>query len=153
RRHRRPLPRSQGIPRRVLDRRRRIGRARARDRGAGVDGAWTGRQAAQHGHRSAPGHERAHGSLTDAFDPTLVRLLRDLAPQVLGVVARRYNDFSAAEDAVQEALIAAATQWPNEGIPSNPKGWLYQVAMRRLTDEVRSESARRRREESVVAEM
>ena len=91
--------------------------------------------------------------MTDQFDPALGRLLRDLAPQVLGVVARRYDDFAAAEDAVQEALIAAATQWPEAGVPSNPKGWLYHVAMRRLTDQMRSESARRRREETVVGEM
>ena len=80
-------------------------------------------------------------------------LLRDLAPQVLGVVARRHDDFAAAEDAVQEALIAAAAQWPEMGVPNNPKGWLYHVAMRRLTDQVRSDSARRRREEAVVSEM
>jgi RNA polymerase sigma factor (sigma-70 family) len=88
-----------------------------------------------------------------SFDPAIARLLRDLAPQVLGVVARRHDDFAAAEDAVQEALIAAAAQWPSEGLPANPKGWLYHVALRRLTDHVRREAARRRREESVVAAM
>lgn len=88
-----------------------------------------------------------------SFDADLGHLLRDLAPQVLGVIARRHDDFAAAEDAVQEALIAAAAQWPETGIPNNPKGWLYHVAMRRLTDQVRSESARRRREEAVVSEM
>jgi RNA polymerase sigma factor (sigma-70 family) len=91
--------------------------------------------------------------LTDTPDAHLGHLLRDLAPQVLGVVARRHPDFAAAEDAVQEALIAAAAQWPASGVPSNPKGWLYQVAMRRLTDELRSESARRRREELVAGEL
>jgi len=91
--------------------------------------------------------------LTTTFDPRLGHLLRDVAPQVLGVVARRHDDFAAAEDAVQEALIAAAAQWPESGIPSNPKGWLYHVAMRRLTDEVRNDMARRRREESVAAEL
>src|SRR5207344_3584192 len=75
------------------------------------------------------------------------------APQVLGVVARRHADFSAAEDAVQEALIAAATQWPSGGIPKNPRGWLYHVALRRLTDHVRSEIARQRREEAVANEV
>jgi len=80
-------------------------------------------------------------------------LLRDLAPQVLGAVARRHEDFATAEDAVQEALIAAATQWPAEGIPKNPRGWLYHVAVRRLTDHVRSELARRRREDEVASEM
>ena len=88
-----------------------------------------------------------------APDPTIEHLLRDLAPQVLGVVARRHADFSAAEDAVQEALIAAATQWPAQGIPKNPRGWLYHVALRRLTDHVRSEIARQRREEAVASEV
>ena len=75
--------------------------------------------------------------------------LRELAPQVLGALARRYGQFDAAEDAVQEALLAAATQWPVEGVPDNPRSWLLAVAGRRLVDEFRSESARRRREESV----
>src|SRR4051794_33567455 len=59
---------------------------------------------------------------------------------------RRFGDFAAAEDAVQESLIAASTQWPREGMPQNPRGWLIQVASRRMTDTIRSESARRRRE-------
>lgn len=74
------------------------------------------------------------------------RLLRELAPQVLGSVVRRFHDFAAAEDAVQEALLAAAFQWPREGVPENPRGWLIQVAARRMTDYLRSEGARRRRE-------
>src|ERR1700722_6235263 len=74
-------------------------------------------------------------------------LLRDLAPQVLGVLVRRYGDFAAAEDAVQEALIAAATSWPAEGQPENPLGWLILVASRRLANAYRSDDARRRREE------
>jgi RNA polymerase sigma factor (sigma-70 family) len=73
-------------------------------------------------------------------------LLRELAPQVLGAVARRYGDIDDAEDAVQEALLAAATQWPAEGIPDNPPGWLMAVATRRMTDRLRREEARRRRE-------
>jgi RNA polymerase sigma factor (sigma-70 family) len=73
-------------------------------------------------------------------------LLRELAPQALGAIIRRFRDFSAAEDAVQEALVAAAMQWPEEGLPENPRGWLIQVASRRMTDLQRSESARRRRE-------
>jgi RNA polymerase sigma factor (sigma-70 family) len=81
-----------------------------------------------------------------------LHLLRELAPQVLGAVARRHGDWADAEDAVQEALIAAATQWPAAGIPTNPRGWLYQVAIRRLTDHVRSELARRRREDEVAIE-
>jgi RNA polymerase sigma factor (sigma-70 family) len=79
-------------------------------------------------------------------------LLRDLTPQVLAAVARRHGDFDAAEDAVQESLIAAAQQWPSTGIPNNPHGWLYHVAIRRLTDAARSEVARRRREEAVSSE-
>ena len=71
---------------------------------------------------------------------------------MLGAVARRHEDFAAAEDAVQEALIAAAAQWPAEGVPSNPRGWLYHVAVRRLTDEVRRDIARRRREDTVATE-
>ena len=77
-------------------------------------------------------------------------LLRELTPQVLGAVTRRFGDFGAAEDAVQEALLAASLQWPKEGKPDNPRGWLIQVAARRMTDHLRSESARRHRE-SVVA--
>ena len=92
--------------------------------------------------------------MTDPADDAAVwRLLRDLAPRVLGAVARRHEDFEAAEDAVQEALIAAAAQWPASRIPDNPRGWLYSVAVRRLTDHVRSELARRRREEVVATEM
>jgi predicted RNA polymerase sigma factor len=77
-------------------------------------------------------------------------LLRQLAPRVLGAVVRRYGNFDTAEDAVQEALLAAATQWPNDGVPENPKGWLITVAARRLTDLLRSEQARRRREGTVA---
>jgi RNA polymerase sigma factor (sigma-70 family) len=73
-------------------------------------------------------------------------LLRELAPQVLGAVLRRFREFTNAEDAVQEALLAAAVQWPREGVPDNPRAWLIQVASRRLTDHLRSELARRRRE-------
>jgi RNA polymerase sigma factor (sigma-70 family) len=80
------------------------------------------------------------------LDAAAEQLLRELAPQVLGATIRRYGDFSAAEDAVQEALIAAASQWPRDGTPENPRGWLIQVASRRMTDHIRSETARRRRE-------
>lgn len=73
-------------------------------------------------------------------------LLRELTPQVLGTVVRRFRDFAAAEDAVQEASLAAAMQWPREGLPENPRAWLTRVAFRRMADYVRSESARRRRE-------
>ena len=76
--------------------------------------------------------------------------LRELAPQVLAAVVRRYRDFAAAEDAVQEALLAAAAQWPQQGVPDNPRGWLIHVASRRMTDHVRAELARRRREAIVM---
>ena len=73
------------------------------------------------------------------LDARAEQLLRELAPQVLGAVIRRFRDFAAAEDAVQEALVAAASQWPGQGIPDNPRGWLIQVASRRMTDHLRSE--------------
>jgi RNA polymerase sigma factor (sigma-70 family) len=77
-------------------------------------------------------------------------LLRPLAPQVLGAVVRRYGHFDTAEDAVQEALLAAALQWPVDGVPDNPRGWLITVAARRLTDLLRNEQARQRREDTVA---
>jgi RNA polymerase sigma factor (sigma-70 family) len=86
------------------------------------------------------------------LDIPLEHLLRELTPQVLGIVVRRFRDFAAAEDAVQEALLAAATQWPDHGLPDNPRAWLTQVALRRMTDQIRSESARRRREGEMALE-
>ncbi|MPZ97038.1 MAG: sigma-70 family RNA polymerase sigma factor [Propionibacteriales bacterium] len=83
-------------------------------------------------------------------DTEVEDLLRRLAPQVLGAVVRRYGHFDTAEDAVQEALLAAATQWPRDGLPDSPRGWLITVASRRLTDLLRSEQARRRREDTVA---
>jgi len=77
-------------------------------------------------------------------------LLREQAPQVLGVLVRRFGDFDSAEDAVQEALIAAARHWPDEGVPANPRGWLIQTAVRKMTDQLRSERARRRREDAAA---
>jgi RNA polymerase sigma factor (sigma-70 family) len=77
-------------------------------------------------------------------------LLRGLAPQVLGALVRRYGHFDACEDAVQEALLAASVQWPDEGVPHNPRGWLVTVASRRLTDEFRTDQARRRREDTTA---
>lgn len=67
------------------------------------------------------------------------------------MLTRRYGDFATAEDAVQEALLAAAAQWPGEGVPANPRGWLVQVAVRRMTEQVRGEQARRRREDVVAS--
>ena len=78
--------------------------------------------------------------------PDVEGLLRELAPQALGAVARRYGDFSDAEDAVQEALVTAAEQWPTAR-PDRPLSWLIAVASRRLVDEYRRTDARRRREE------
>jgi RNA polymerase sigma factor (sigma-70 family) len=78
-------------------------------------------------------------------------LLRELAPQVLGALTRRYGQFGDCEDAVQEALLAAALQWPEQGVPDNPRGWLITVASRRLTDEIRGDSSRRQREAKAAA--
>ncbi len=83
--------------------------------------------------------------------PAIEGLLRDCAPRALGAVARRFGDFADAEDAVQEALLAAATQWPAQGTPENPTGWLIHVASRRVTDRLRSEHARRGREQLAAA--
>jgi RNA polymerase sigma factor (sigma-70 family) len=78
-------------------------------------------------------------------------LLRRLAPEVLGVLLRRHSQFDACEDAVQEALLAAALQWPSEGVPEHPRAWLITVASRRLTDAWRAEHARRDREDADFA--
>jgi len=86
-----------------------------------------------------------------AADTRMQHLLRDLAPQVLSAVLRKFRDFSASEDAVQEALLAAATQWPASGVPESPRAWLIHVAARRITDHVRAEAARRHREAIVVS--
>jgi RNA polymerase sigma factor (sigma-70 family) len=84
--------------------------------------------------------------MSDMMESSIEDLLRQLTPQVLGAVARRTGDFDAAEDAVQEALLAAALQWPETSIPANPRGWLITVAVRRMSDQWRSDQARRRRE-------
>ncbi|HEY4158887.1 MAG TPA: sigma-70 family RNA polymerase sigma factor [Polyangiaceae bacterium] len=89
--------------------------------------------------------------MREALGPERLALLRELAPRVLGVVARRFGDFAAAEDAVQEALLAAAEHWPREGLPDNPRGWLIRVASRRLLDHVRAETSRRKREATVAS--
>jgi RNA polymerase sigma factor (sigma-70 family) len=86
-------------------------------------------------------------------DARVEDLLHRLAPQVLGVLVRRYGRFDTCEDAVQEALLAAAVQWPDEGVPDNPYGWLITVAARRMTDQLRSEQARRRREDTAAAQV
>jgi len=79
-------------------------------------------------------------------------LLREQAPRVLAALVRRYGDFDACEDAVQEALLAASLQWPADGVPDNPRSWLITVASRRRIEVLRSEAARARREETVASE-
>ncbi|WP_216853504.1 RNA polymerase sigma factor [Phytoactinopolyspora halotolerans] len=89
--------------------------------------------------------------MSDPARRAIEELLRELAPQVLGTLVRRWGDFDAAEDALQEAMLSAATQWPAAGTPRNPRGWLVTVAGRRLTDELRRDAARRRREATAAA--
>ena len=89
-------------------------------------------------------------SATQAQNCSIEELLRELTPYVLGSVIRRFRDFAAAEDAVQEASIAAAIQWQRDGLPSNPQAWLTKVASRRMVDHIRAESARRRHESEMV---
>ena len=89
---------------------------------------------------------------TKPWDPDAEHLLRELAPQVLGGFARRFRDFAMAEDAVQEAMLAAFRQGPQEGVPENPRAWLIRVASRRMTDMIRSEIARRERETAITPE-
>src|SRR3984893_377199 len=148
---RRPLRRDRGGPGRLLARRLRqlrpghrdrrpaddLSRARARP-GPRLRGRPAGRRVPRRARALTVGR-------TEAGD-----LLRQLAPQVLGALVRRYGHFDAAEDAVQEARRAAPTQWPAEGVPGNPRGWLITVASRRLTDLLRSEQARQRREETAA---
>ncbi|WP_369183408.1 RNA polymerase sigma factor [Streptomyces sp. Y1] len=84
--------------------------------------------------------------------PDFEGLLRELAPQVLGTLVRRYGQFEGCEDAVQEAVLAATVQWPEEGVPGSPRGWLVTVASRRYVDQLRSDHARRAREAATAAE-
>jgi predicted RNA polymerase sigma factor len=100
---------------------------------------------------TAAGRDGAPTARPNAPGSDLEQLLRALAPQVLGTLVRRGGAFDAGEDAVQEALLAAAVQWPQEGIPEHPRGWLLTVASRRLTDLVRGDIARRRREAAAAA--
>ncbi len=88
--------------------------------------------------------------MNDPIDPgrDVVDVLREVAPSVLGVLVRRHQEFDACEDALQEALLAASTTWPADGIPVNPTGWLVTAASRRLVEAWRRDSARRRREEN-----
>ncbi|HEY4458723.1 MAG TPA: sigma factor, partial [Pseudonocardiaceae bacterium] len=77
-----------------------------------------------------------------SVEPSIEDLLRELTPQVLGALVRRHGQFEECEDAVQEAILAASVQWPTEGVPANPRGWLITVGSRKLIDQVRSEHAR-----------
>lgn len=88
--------------------------------------------------------------MSPGLDAGTERLLRDLTPQVLGALMRRFDDLAACEDAVQEALVAATERWPRQGVPRNPGGWLIRVASRRMIDHLRSEDARRSREAAVA---
>ncbi|MBI5433554.1 MAG: RNA polymerase sigma factor [Planctomycetes bacterium] len=108
------------------------------------------RDAEQHeGGHCAGGH--AGAERCDSARHAAERVLRELAPRVLGTLVRRGGDFSSAEDALQEALVAALEQWPTRGVPQNPGGWLFQVASRALVDRRRSEAARERREAEVAS--
>jgi RNA polymerase sigma factor (sigma-70 family) len=92
------------------------------------------------------------GETATTAGPRVEHVLRDLAPHVLAALVRRFRDFALCEDAVQEALIAAAAQWPDGGLPANPLGWLIRVARRRMVDAVRSDSSRRSREAMVAGD-
>src|ERR1700722_13203287 len=154
--HGRRVPGGQRVSRRLLDRRCRASGASLCDRRPGVRGAGTGRVPDEHADRSAAGDERASRRTTMTLrlsDVSSEHLLRELAPQVLGAVIRRFRDFATAEDAVQEALLAASMQWPREGFPDNPRGWLIRVASRRMIDHLRSDLARRRLEDAAATQI
>jgi RNA polymerase sigma factor (sigma-70 family) len=85
--------------------------------------------------------------------PAIEDLLRELTPQVLEALVRRYGQFEGCEDAVQEAILAATVQWPAGGVPDNPRGWLVAVASRRLIDQMRSDHARRERESATATDV
>lgn len=89
-----------------------------------------------------------NGGPEPGFD--LDAALHDVLPRVLAAVTKRCGDFAAAEDAVQEALLAAVVAWPRDGVPANPAGWLFTVALRRLADASDAEQARRRREHELA---
>src|SRR5262245_7999693 len=155
----RTVPGVQGVAGRLPDRGGRVGRAGDRDRGAGLGSAGSERRTDPAADPPAPGHGRRgsvrpvrDGGVPPAGNRSLIPvgtdredLLRELAPQVLAVLVRRYGDFDSAEDAVQEALIAAHRHW-TDGVPEHPLGWLVQTASRRMLDGYRSESSRRDRE-------
>ena len=87
-----------------------------------------------------------------ADSPELEHLLRAEAPQVLGALVRRFGHFDIAEDAVQDALLAAAQQWPTQGVPDHPRGWLIRVGYRRMIDQLRADQVRQRREYELASQ-
>src|SRR5207247_5460228 len=143
--HGRAVPGGQGAPRRLLPLRLREPRARDGHRHALARRPLLGGRAAAPDGRGRGGHVTPSAPLED--------LLRGLAPQVLGALVRRHGGFDACEDAVQDALLDAAVQWREQGVPESPRGWLITVASRRLIDRLRSEQARRRREEGAAAQV
>src|SRR3954451_3728504 len=154
--HRRPTPRDQRPDRGLVHDRRRVARARARGRCLRLLPARAAGGADVRMARRPGGHvERAAGGLTGVTDDTAQRLdegaLRALVPRVLAGLVRRGEDFDAAEDALEEALLEALRVWP-EHAPRDARAWLTAVATRRLVDAYRSEAARHRREEQEYAE-
>src|SRR5260370_22799903 len=144
--HRRPVPRVQAAARRLPARGRRVGRAGRRDRGQDLPCPRCERRTGTPAHRGARGDERPRSRGVTGSQAT-ADLLRDLAPRALGAVVRRYGHFADAEDAVQEALLAAATAWPADGIPDNPLASLIRVAANKMAHLYRRGQARRRRED------
>src|SRR2546428_11120093 len=116
------------------------------DRARGDRHDVAGRLAVRHGGPANPEPRRNR----DVSSPAVEAVLRDAAPHVLVTLVRRHGRFDACEDSVQEALLAAAVQWPERGIPDNPNGWLITVASRRLADQLRSDESRHRREGAVA---
>src|SRR5580658_4885667 len=152
-RDRRAVPGDQGVHRELLPARLRERGARAADRGGHAVGGPGARRVLAD---PARGQDRPvtygpgpGGPVTDGPGGA-EDLLRELAPQVLGALVRRHGQFHLCEDATQEALLAAALQWPKEALPANPRGWLITVATRRLMDQLRSEQSRRNREATIA---
>src|SRR3954452_4787296 len=116
---------------------------------------WSDRDDDASGRTSGPasgrGARAGPGVRTRLVTVAVEDLLRELAPQALGALVRRYGHFDAWEDAVQEGLLAATAQWPDQGLPQNARGWLITVASRRLTDQLRSDQARQPRESAIAA--
>src|SRR6266540_727636 len=150
---RRAVRRGEGVPGRLLPHRVRESRpGRLVRRAAAARAALPDRGAAGDEPEGTAGAGVVVGpTVVPGVDvDSMERLLRELAPQVLAVLVRRHGDFDTCEDAVQEALLAAAVQWPADGVPTNPLGWLLTVGSRRWIEVWRNEAARRRREQSAA---